>query len=124
MVEAYQFSFPSPRIPPAPEFAGYAQPSFTAGRPFLEAAVDLCHRIYVNFHYDKQATTVATSVAEMMRSRSEAFCQDFAHVAIACLRSNGHGGAICERLFENRRFDRQPGVARLGMGLLPGSRLV
>jgi len=88
LVEAYQFSFPSPRIPPAPEFAAYAQPSFTPGRPFLEAAVDLCHRIFIDFQYDKQATTVATSVSEVMQSK-RGVCQDFAHVAIACLRSLG-----------------------------------
>jgi len=87
-LEAYQFVFPSTRIAPAPEFAAYAQPSFTAGRPFLEAAVDLCHRIHNDFHYDQQATTVATSVAEVLQSR-RGVCQDFAHFAIACLRSLG-----------------------------------
>ena len=86
--EAYQFAFPSPRILPAPEFAAYAWPSFTAGRPFLEAVVDLCHRIYTDFHYDQQATTVATSVAEVLQCK-RGVCQDFAHVAIACLRSLG-----------------------------------
>jgi len=87
-LEAYQFVFPSPRVAPAPEFAAYAQPSFTAGRPLLEAALDLCHRIYTDFHYDQQATTVATSVAEVLESR-RGVCQDFAHFAIACLRSLG-----------------------------------
>ena len=84
----YQFVFPSPRIAPAPEFAAYAEISFTAGRPFLEAAVDLCHRIYTEFHYDQRATTVATSVAEVLESR-RGVCQDFAHFMIACLRSLG-----------------------------------
>ena len=87
-VEAYQFVFPSPRIAPAPEFAAYADPSFTPGRPFLEAVVDLCHRIYTDFHYDQQATTVATSVAEVLHCK-RGVCQDFAHVAITCLRSLG-----------------------------------
>lgn len=87
-LEAYQFVFPSPRVAPAPEFAAYAEPSFTAGRPLLEAALDLCHRIYTDFHYDQQATTVATSVAEVLESK-RGVCQDFAHFAIACLRSLG-----------------------------------
>jgi transglutaminase-like putative cysteine protease len=87
-VEAYQFVFPSTRITPAPEFAAYARPSFTAGRPFLEAASDLCHRIYTDFHYDQQATTVATSAAEVLQCK-RGVCQDFAHIAIACLRSLG-----------------------------------
>jgi transglutaminase-like putative cysteine protease len=85
---AYQFVFPSPRIVPALEFAAWAKPSFTPGRPLLEAAVDLCHRIYTEFRYDQQATTVATSVAEVLQSK-RGVCQDFAHFAIACLRSLG-----------------------------------
>ncbi len=85
---AYQFVFPSNRITPSPEFAAYAETSFTAGRPFLEAAVDLCHRIYTEFHYDQKATTVATSVAEVLHSK-RGVCQDFAHFMIACLRSLG-----------------------------------
>ncbi|MBV8905024.1 MAG: transglutaminase family protein, partial [Acidobacteriia bacterium] len=69
-------------------FAEYAKPSFPPERPLLEAALDLCHRIYTGFHYDQQATTVATSVAEVLASR-RGVCQDFAHLAIACLRSLG-----------------------------------
>ena len=88
VLNAYQFVFPSPRIAPAPEFAAYATASFTAGRPLLEAAVDLCHRIYTEFHYDQEATTVATSVAEVMACK-RGVCQDFAHFTIACLRSLG-----------------------------------
>ena len=87
-LKAYQFVFPSPRITIAPDFAAFAEISFTAGRPFLEAAVDLCHRIYTEFHYDQRATTVATSVAEVLESR-RGVCQDFAHFTIACLRSMG-----------------------------------
>ena len=87
-LEAYQFVFPSPRITLTPDFAAYAETSFTADRPFLEAAVDLCHRIYTEFHYDRQATTVATSVTEVLASK-RGVCQDFAHFAIACMRSLG-----------------------------------
>jgi transglutaminase-like putative cysteine protease len=87
-LDAFQYVFPSPRIAPGPPFAAYAEPSFTPGRPLLEAAVDLCHRIYTEFHYDQDATTVATSVAEVLQSK-RGVCQDFAHFAIACLRSMG-----------------------------------
>jgi transglutaminase-like putative cysteine protease len=87
-LKAYQFVFESPRITLGPEFAAYAAPSFTTDRPLLEAALDLCHRIYTEFHYDKEATTVVTPVAEVLESR-RGVCQDFAHFTIACLRSMG-----------------------------------
>jgi transglutaminase-like putative cysteine protease len=87
-LKAYQFVFESPRIAPDPEFAEYALPSFPAGRPLLEAAQDLCRRIHEEFRYDQKATTVATSVAVVLKARC-GVCQDFAHFAIACLRSLG-----------------------------------
>jgi transglutaminase-like putative cysteine protease len=87
-LDAYQFVFPSPRITPGAEFAAYAEVSFTPGRPFLEAAVDLCRRVYTEFRYDQEATTVATSVTEVLESK-RGVCQDFAHFTIACLRSLG-----------------------------------
>jgi transglutaminase-like putative cysteine protease len=87
-LKAYQFVFESPRITLGPEFADYAAPSFSADRPLLEATMDLCHRIYTEFHYDREATTVVTPVAEVLQSR-RGVCQDFAHFTIACLRSLG-----------------------------------
>lgn len=86
--DAFQFVFESPRVTLAREFAAYAQPSFPAGRPLLEAAVHLCHRIFTDFTYDVDATTVTTPVDEALRER-HGVCQDFAHVMIACLRSLG-----------------------------------
>ena len=86
--EALEFSFESPRILIGPEFATYAERSFTPRRPLLEASLDLCHRIHEDFSYDKEATTVTTSVAEVFQSR-RGVCQDFAHFTIACLRSLG-----------------------------------
>ena len=87
-LDAYQFVFDSPRVSLGTEFAAYAAPSFPAGRPLLEAALDLCHRIHKEFRYDRRATTVSTPVAEVLASR-RGVCQDFAHFTIACLRSIG-----------------------------------
>jgi len=86
--EALEFVFESPRIAVGPEFAAYAAPRFPAGRPLLEAALDLCRRIYRDFEYDPRATTVTTPVGEVLNSR-QGVCQDFAHIMIACLRSIG-----------------------------------
>src|SRR6185436_18378326 len=60
-LDAYQFAFESPRIRPSAEFAAYASPSFTPGRPFTEALLDLTGRIYKDFRFDSKATTVRTA---------------------------------------------------------------
>jgi transglutaminase-like putative cysteine protease len=86
--DAFQFVFESPRVALMPEFAEYATPSFPEGRPVLEGAFDLCHRIHADFKYSTAATTVSTPVEEALRER-HGVCQDFAHVMIACLRSLG-----------------------------------
>jgi transglutaminase-like putative cysteine protease len=86
--DACQFVYRSPRIQLGPEFAAYARPSFGADRPLLDAALDLCHRIFTEFHYDRRATTISTPPAQVLASR-RGVCQDFAHFMIACLRSLG-----------------------------------
>jgi transglutaminase-like putative cysteine protease len=87
-IKPYQFVFGSPLVQPDPEYASYARSSFAAGRPFLDAVRDLNRRIYEDFTYDPVATTVATPIAEVWGHR-HGVCQDFAHIAIACLRSLG-----------------------------------
>ncbi len=86
--DAFQFIFESPRVKLGPAFASYVAESFAAGRPLLEAACDLCRRIFTDFKYDQGATTVRTPIEEAFESR-HGVCQDFAHIMIACLRSLG-----------------------------------
>lgn len=85
-IEAFQFIFESPRIRPSAEFASYASRSFTLGRPFAEALLDLTARIHKDFRFDSRATHVRTPPEEVFRKR-RGVCQDFAHLQIACLRS-------------------------------------
>lgn len=66
----------------------YAAPSFTPGRPLIEVLRDLTSRIYRDFTYRSGSTTVSTKVSEVLAAR-EGVCQDFARLAIACLRANG-----------------------------------
>ena len=86
--EAGEFSFNSPLIQCGPEFRDYALPSFTPSRPVLAAALDLSHRIHLDFKFDPKATDVATPVREAFAKR-RGVCQDFAHVLIASMRSLG-----------------------------------
>jgi len=87
-LESYQFAFDSPYIKTSPDLATYAAPSFTPGRPLLEAVLDLTQRIHKDFRYDDTATTVTTPIHEVLRVR-RGVCQDFAHLEIGCLRSLG-----------------------------------
>jgi len=66
----------------------YAAPSFAPGRPLIEVLADLNARIFADFTYRSGSTTVSTQVDQVLKAR-EGVCQDFARLAIACLRANG-----------------------------------
>jgi transglutaminase-like putative cysteine protease len=70
------------------EIREYAAPSFVPERPLIDALRDLTSRIYADFTYRSGSTTVSTGVNEVLAAR-EGVCQDFARLAIACLRANG-----------------------------------
>jgi transglutaminase-like putative cysteine protease len=85
---ACQFVFGSPLAAVAPGALAYARPSFPPGTPILAGALDLIQRIFTEFTYDKSATTVDTTVDQVLANR-KGVCQDFAHLAIGCLRALG-----------------------------------
>lgn len=66
----------------------YAAPSFRPGAPLIDVIGDLNTRIFTDFTYRSGSTTVSTQVDEVLAAR-EGVCQDFARLAIACLRANG-----------------------------------
>ncbi len=86
--DACPFVFDSPRIRRAVGFAEYAREVFPADRPLVAAVHELTAKIHDDFEYDKDATDVTTTPEEALRLK-KGVCQDFAHVAIACLRSLG-----------------------------------
>jgi transglutaminase-like putative cysteine protease len=88
LLEARGYTLPSPRLPPLAAVGDYARGSFPAGRPLAAAAVDLNGRIHRDFRYVPGATTVGSTVAELLDRRA-GVCQDFAHLAVAALRSMG-----------------------------------
>jgi transglutaminase-like putative cysteine protease len=70
------------------ELQSYAERSFAEGRPIVEAVYDLMERIHRDFTYDPHFTTLATPLSEVLKHR-RGVCQDFAHLAIGCLRTQG-----------------------------------
>ena len=85
-LDAYMYTFASPRIRTHEEFAEYAKVSFEPQRDIVSAAKELTQRIFDEFEFDNRATTVTTPVEEVFRNR-KGVCQDFAHLQIAMLRS-------------------------------------
>ncbi len=70
------------------EILQYARKSFITGRSVFEAAKDLMQRIFREFEFKPGFTTVSTPLNEVMKQR-KGVCQDFAHLAIACVRAIG-----------------------------------
>ncbi|MDO9212535.1 MAG: transglutaminase family protein [Methylococcales bacterium] len=86
LLDAKQYVLDSPMITVMPELADYAQSSFQANRPLVDVVHDLMQRIYREFTYDPSFTTIATPLSDVLRHR-RGVCQDFAHLAIGCLRA-------------------------------------
>ncbi|GAA1480668.1 transglutaminase family protein [Gordonia sinesedis] len=98
---AWELARPGPADPAAVEFTldlyppeitpavvDYAASVFTPSRPLIEAIVDLTSRIFTDFTYRSGSTAISTRVDTVLERRM-GVCQDFARVAIACLRSVG-----------------------------------
>jgi transglutaminase-like putative cysteine protease len=88
LLEARQYTLDSPLIERSTQLAEYAHTSFTQDRSVTEAVNDLMQRIYHDFTFDPNSTTLATPLSEVLELR-RGVCQDFAHLAIGCLRSQG-----------------------------------
>ena len=87
-VQAGQFLLPSPRAGLSKEVREYAGRIFPPGRAVGEAVRDLVRAIHADFAYKPGVTTVSTPLTEVLKRR-EGVCQDFAHLAVACLREVG-----------------------------------
>jgi transglutaminase-like putative cysteine protease len=88
IVEARQYLLDSPMVNDLPGINDYAAVSFAGGRPLVDAVHDLMERIHKDFTYDPGFTEIATPLAHVFEHR-RGVCQDFAHLAIACLRTQG-----------------------------------
>lgn len=86
--DARQYVLDSPMVTTTCELADYAKNSFLPGRSLPDVVQDLMQRIYTDFIYDPTFTTIATPLSDVLVHR-RGVCQDFAHLAIACLRSYG-----------------------------------
>jgi transglutaminase-like putative cysteine protease len=86
--ETVDFALDSPLVAAGARLEAFAAPLFPPGRPVLEAVAELSHTIHDTFEYDPGATTVTTTLDEVLDRRA-GVCQDFAHLLIGSLRSLG-----------------------------------
>ena len=87
-LERAAYVLPSARVDlsePVVSFAGGLVPPW---RPLGDAIRAVFHEIHTRFRYDTSATTVNTTLSELLDARA-GVCQDFAHLAVACFRSAG-----------------------------------
>ncbi|MDF8265519.1 transglutaminase family protein [Luteipulveratus flavus] len=87
-VERVSYLLPSALVDLSPEVRAYAARLLPGDRPLGEAVLDLTRTIFAEFRYAKGATSVKTTLPELLEKR-EGVCQDFAHLAVGCLRAVG-----------------------------------
>lgn len=85
-LDTIQFRSPSRFTPLSPAVADYAAASFADDASTHDVAMDITRRMFRDFRFDASATDVSTPIEFVLRER-RGVCQDFAHLALACLRS-------------------------------------
>ncbi len=109
MLDAREFCFESPLVSTARIVREYAEPSFPPGAPLVDAVAALTERIHADFLYDPGFTTVTTPLDEVLAHR-RGVCQDFAHLAVGCVRSMGLAARYVSGYLET---EAPPGEERL-----------
>ncbi|MDQ1716778.1 MAG: hypothetical protein QOE89_731 [Pseudonocardiales bacterium] len=107
--EAGEYVLPSARIRPSAAISEYVQTVLPPGRSIGEVVADLFHRIHNDFEYRSGSTTVRTTVDQLLQNRA-GVCQDFAHLAVGCLRSAGLAARYVSGYLETQPA---PGRAKL-----------
>lgn len=82
------FMMPSDLVELSPPVVAFARTLLWPERPLGQAIRAVFHDIYTNFTYAKGATSVSTTLPELLEARG-GVCQDFAHLAVGCFRSVG-----------------------------------
>lgn len=103
------YRLPSPFVQWDNEIKQYAADCFVDTESFYESAKRLCHKIYTEFTYVPGFTTIHTPLRTVLREK-KGVCQDFSHLAIACLRSLGFAARYVSGYLETQP---QPGKVKL-----------
>jgi transglutaminase-like putative cysteine protease len=106
-LNARQYVLNSPMVSAERELEEYARRSLAGDRPIIEAVYDVMEKIHRDFTYDPGFTTLATPLQEVLKHR-RGVCQDFAHLAIGCIRSQGLAARYASGYIETQPPPGQP----------------
>lgn len=87
-ISLLEYMLPSPLVKWDAEIRAFASECFHDERPLFECIQALCTKIFTEFDFVPDFTTVHTPIKEVLAAR-KGVCQDFSHLAIACIRSFG-----------------------------------
>lgn len=87
-IEVLQYLLPSQFITWDEEIIAFAESCILAKAPLFEAVLNLIKKIYTEFQFKSGSTNINTPLKTVLKER-KGVCQDFSHLAIACLRSVG-----------------------------------
>jgi len=87
-VELLQYQLPSQFIKWDDEIKNFAKECFLPHNPLYDAVKKLTEKIYNEFKFEEGFSTLNTPLKTILKER-KGVCQDFSHLAIACLRSMG-----------------------------------
>ncbi len=87
-IEAVNYLTSSDRVPLDNRVQTYGAASFQPATPVIDCIRDLTQRIHRDFTFDSKATDVNSTIDELFE-KGGGVCQDFTHLAVACLRAAG-----------------------------------
>ncbi|MDZ7870141.1 MAG: transglutaminase family protein [Rheinheimera sp.] len=97
----------SRNIPHLPATTALWQQVYRPDLTMLQNVAQLNQWIYEEFQYDPEFSTVVTPIADVLAHR-RGVCQDFAQLAISCLRSQGLAARYVSGYLETRPPPGQP----------------
>lgn len=87
-ISLLEYTLPSPLVRWDEEIMSYASDCFQDDKPLYECVEALSRKIFTEFDFVSDFTTIHTPIKDVLAAK-KGVCQDFSHLAIACIRSYG-----------------------------------
>ncbi|TDE12401.1 transglutaminase family protein [Dyadobacter psychrotolerans] len=87
-ISLLEYILPSPLVKWDQEICDFAKDCFKDDRPLYSCVQALCTKIFTEFDFVPDFSTINTPIKEVLAAK-KGVCQDFSHLAIACIRGFG-----------------------------------